>query len=106
MNIAKPTIREQPESKTVGVNEMLELRCIAKCIPEPPDYQWFYGDSVPLKGAKSWKLMIPKVMMNHSGYYCCRIQNRRLKDDRYAVFSQYAKVTVIDQHVELGNAIC
>lgn len=95
-------------SVTVNVNERLELRCIANCVPEPPDYQWFYyapnGTSViPLKGKKSWKLGIDKVAMSNTGQYCCRVQNRRLKEDKYAVFSGYAAVMVKDNtHTELG----
>ena len=106
--VAKPVILEHPKSKTIVVNEKLELRCAAKCIPEPPDYQWFYcyeTTSIPVKGAKSWKLIINKVMMGHTGYYCCRVHNRRrLRDDCYAEFSQYAMVTVKNhKHAELGR---
>ena len=94
---------------TIFVNEKLELRCAAKCIPEPPDYQWFYygATSVPLKDAKSWRLIIDKVTMHHNGYYCCRVHNRRrLKDVDYAVFSQYAMVTVKgNKHADTGNII-
>lgn len=90
---------------TVNVNNKVELECYAKCIPEPVDYQWFYYNrtSIPLKGAKSWKLIINKITMSNAGHYCCRVQNRRLRDDRYAVFSQYATVNVVDsKHAELG----
>ena len=104
--VAQPVILRQPNSLTVNVNEKLELQCIAKCIPEPPDYQWFYyrNTSVAfLKGKKSWKLVIDKVTMGNTGYYCCRVQNRRLKEDKYAVFSDYAEVIVKDNtHTELG----
>jgi len=95
----KPIILKHPEAKTVNVNERLELQCIAKCIPEPADYQWFFYLTTAvtaIKGAKNWKLIIEKVTMNHTGYYCCRVQNRRIKDDRYAEFSKYARVTVTD----------
>ena len=105
---AMPVIHTQPVSVTVNVNERLELQCIANCVPEPPDYQWFYyapnGTSViPLKGKKSWRLVIDKIAMGNIGHYCCRVQNRRLKEDKYAVFSDYATVMVKDNtHTELG----
>ena len=105
-SVERPIILEHPESKTVNVNERLELRCIAKCIPEPPDYQWFYYHTAPvaIKGAKSWKFIIERVTMNNARYYCCRVQNRRIKDDRYAEFSRYAQVIVTEsKYSELGT---
>ena len=106
--IAQPKIVRQPNSLTVNVNEKLELQCFAKCIPEPPERQWFYcapnsTSPILLKGKKSWKLVIDKARTNNTGYYCCRVQNRRLKEDKYAVFSDYAEVIVKDNtHTELG----
>lgn len=103
-----PIIREKPAPVTVSVNEKLQLRCVANCIPEPPEYQWFYcapnsTSPVPLKGKKTWRLVIDKAVMGNAGYYCCRVQNRRLREDKYAVFSDYAKVDVKDNtHTELG----
>ena len=107
--LAIPVIIEQPESKKVGVNEKLELRCFARCIPEPPDYQWWLYNgrtTVPIRGAKSWRLSIDKVTVNHTGQYCCRVQNRRkINVNGYATFSQYAQVLVTDcKHPELGTS--
>ena len=92
---------------TVIVNKKLELQCFAKCIPEPPDYQWFYygnSTSVPIKGAKYWKFIVSNVTLKHTGHYCCRVQNRRkLNDENYAVFSEYAKVNVqADEKTDFG----
>lgn len=108
--IADPVISKHPEAKTVMSNERLELECIANCIPEPPAYQWFYYDrSIEnyklISGAKDWKLVIEPITVRDSGTYSCRVQNRRIKDAKRAVFT-YAKVVVNEYiHPELGNIL-
>jgi len=91
-------------------NERLELQCIANCIPEPPAYQWFrYDQSIKsyrlISGAKDWKFVIQSVSLRDGGVYSCRVQNRRIKDDKGAVFT-YARV-VVKEYVnpELGNTL-
>ncbi|XP_076007136.1 mucosa-associated lymphoid tissue lymphoma translocation protein 1 isoform X2 [Genypterus blacodes] len=86
----------QPQSQQLHVGESLQLECGALGRPIPR-YQW-HRNKVPIPNATKRKHMIPHVMQDHHGKYCCEIIS---SSSRERVWTNEA-VVVIDDFYALG----
>ena len=78
----------------VRVGGTLVLKCCAKCIPSPPDYQWHFN-GVPMRNMRNPVLRIDDVHTYVAGSYACKVTNKHINDPNHNfVWTRPAKVNV------------